>query len=663
MNPNEQDARLIFTQWAERQTECPVVEMLTVEEMLALGPEDAAAALEAREEAIANMTAMPLTHCWVPDDWWLFLAELCEKRVAQPGAVLELFVSGGIRAGKSYIAAMLMVSHWLYTKAAFLFCLSETEETSKDLQQAPIEIFLPPEVMGGERGAIKQSKHEKMKFSGGAFTGGAFERYLSVKDENGVEFQGGGKVRFRYFSQSVRRYRGFALTSAWIDEAAPAEHLAAVYDRLATGAVHTRTPQHQARMRALLPQLRALANREPGARRPHPALLGALLHGVSLWTYTPEEGFTTAVRRALQGAVKPEKFMRVVPELQNKPGVKDPRAPLIAYPANPSGLVGYLWSMANKIVPAYQELSRTYGTSDEQTIRIKLCGDAEAAEAALFGNFSDRHLFDWSEAPRDGSLYVMADPAFAKCWAVSIHLVDVAGRKWQLMRWPSPGWKVRTKEGGLMDPGPWAVATRTDKLNGDKGPSQKMRLNYTLGDHTHIVWTMLQRVLEKFRTTGEPWRGPRMTVDLHWEGEPDKALSGEVAWPVAFVGDKRWMGNPTERGKVRMPLHAALMLEENALPWLIHEGDAQRDGVILIQNALAADIGGLPGLLINRECADTIFALRTYSVPDGKDAPPENDQACKEDIDMLRMLMMWGPVHYSAQQLQATGGGSYGARR
>lgn len=660
----QDEARFIFAQWAERQTECPVVEKLTVEEMLALGPDDAAAALEAREEAIANMTAMPLTHCWVPDDWWLFLAELCEKRIQQPGAVLELFVSGGIRAGKSFIAAMLMVAHWLYTRNAFLFCLSETEETSKDLQQAPIETFLPPEVLGGEKGSIKQSKHEKMKFSGGAFTGGAFERYLEVTGESGEVYRGGGKVRFRYFSQTVRRYRGFSLTSAWIDEAAPSEHLDAVRDRLATGAVATRLPMHMEQMKRLLPMLRALANREPGARRPHPAMLGALMHGVSLWTYTPEEGFTTAVRRVLQGAVKPERFKRIVPELKDKPGVKDPRAPVIAYPADSSRLVGYLWSMANRMVPAYPELSRTYGTADEPTIRIKLCGDAEAGEAALFaGTFTDRHLFDWSEAPRDGSLYVMADPAFAKSWSVSVHLVDVSGRKWQLMRWPSPGWKVRTKEGGEMDPGAWAVATKTDKLNGDKGPSQKMRLNYTLADHTHVVWCMLQRVLQKFAATGEPWRGPRMAVNLHWDGEPWKSLDGEVAWPVAFVGDKRWMGNPTERGKVRMTLHSALMLEENPLPWLIHEGDAQRDGVILIQNALAADIGGLPGLMINRECVDTIFALKTYSVPEGKDAPPENDQACKEDIDMLRMLMMWGPVHYSAQQLQATGGGSYGSRR
>lgn len=660
-----QDEREIFAEWAARQTESPVVELLTVDELMAMGPAEAAAALQQREEAIENMTALPLTHCWVPQDWWLFLAELCEKRVAQPGAVLELFVSGGIRAGKSFIAAKLMVAHWLYTRKSFLFCLSETEETSKDLQQSPIEIFLPAEVMAGERGAIKQGKHEKMKFSGGAFTGGAFERYMTVKDENGVEFQGGGKVRFRYFSQSVKRYRGFALTTAWIDEASPPEHLDAVYDRLATGAVETRAAWHMAKMRVLLPLLRALADGVPGAPRPHVALLGALMHGVSLWTYTPEDGFTTSVRRVLQGAVKPERYKVTVPELEGKPGVRDPRAPKIAYPADSTRLAGYLWTMANRIVPAYPELSRKYRSADEATIRIKLCGDAEAGDAALFSSaFTDQHLFDWKDAPRDGSLYLMADPAFAKTWTMTLYLVDVAGRVWTLLRWPSPGWKVRTVDGGDIDPGAWAVATRGDKMNGDKGPGQKLRLNYVLRDYTHAVWMMLQHALNRFTVTGEPWRGRRATCDLTWEDAPHLTLSGECVWCESFVADKRWMGNPTERNKVRMLLHEALSLEENPIPWEIHEGNSQRDGIILIQNAISARIGGVPGLLVERKCVDTIFALQTYSVPDGKDAPPETDQACKEDIDKLRMLLMWGPVHYATSTAEGedddkAGFGSY----
>jgi hypothetical protein len=52
----------------------------------------------------------------------------------------------------------------------------------------------------------------------------------------------------------------------------------------------------------------------------------------------------------------------------------------------------YLHTAANRIVNAYPELSRAYWDSDERTIRIKLYGDAEAADDRLFAAFTDRHV-------------------------------------------------------------------------------------------------------------------------------------------------------------------------------------------------------------------------------------------------------------------------------
>lgn len=647
---DKETLREVFAAWCEQQTDSPVVERFTLEELMAFRPEDAKTMLELREETIEAMRKTPLTHCWVPRDWWLFLAELCEKRLAHPGRVLEMLISGGIRAGKSYICAMLTESHRLYAERASVFCLSRTDNTSVTLQQKPIESFMLPEVLGGDKGSIKQTKHEKAKFSGGRFTDNKLKRYLEVEDETGRKYQGGGEMEFRFFKQEVESYRGYALTMAWSDEGVPMEHVKALYDRLASRAIETKSAEHKQRMRLLLPMLRALAAGEPGAKRPHPALLGALMHGVHFISYTPEEGRTPTVNYFLQGALKPEAHMVVAPELDGKPGVKDPRVPKLAYPAVETRLVGFLHTSQNRAVNVYAELSAAYKDADEATIRIKLYGDAEAANASLFNNFGDGNLFGWKEAPREGALYFITDPAPAKPWCMTLYLVDAAGRVWVLLRWPSPKWKVRMVEGGAADLGEWAVPTRTDNLNGDKGPAQKVRLNYTLRDYTQTVWVMLQHALQMFEQTGEPWRGRRAQCELTWEGVPErggKIMTGECVWPEAFVGDKRWMGNPTERNQVRMTLHAALCEEEHALPWEVHEGNSQRDGIILIQNALSARVFGMPGLMVNRECKDAIFALKTYNVPDGKDAPPENDQACKEDIDMLRMLMMWAPVHYA----------------
>ncbi len=633
--------RMVMAQFCERQTECAVVEKFSLDELVAMGPELAAAALAQREEAIANMTSFPMTHCWVPDDWWLFLLELCEKRVAFPGKVLEVLVSGGIRAGKTFIAAMLTECHRLYARRASVFCLSRTDATSQKLQQKPIESFMLPEVLGGDKGSIKQSKHEKAKFSGGKFTDNRLMRYLEVNDENGQNYLGGGELEFRMFTQEVESYRGYALTMVWSDEAVPVAHVKALFDRLASRAIETHELSHKQRMLVLRQMLRDLVAKKPGAARPHPALLGALMHGVHLVTYTPEEGYTPTVRYFLDGAIKPERFKVVAPELDGKPGVKDPRVPKIAYPVKETRLVCYLHTSQNRIVNVYAELSGDYRNADERTIRIKLYGDAEAATEVMFGKFGDKHIVKWADVPRSGTLYLVTDPAPEKPWAITIYLVDAAERVWVLMRWPSPGWMVKS-DGAELDPGSWAVPTNGNNLNGDKGPAQKLRLNYTLKQYTHLVYEMLQRVLAKFEASGGKFEGSRLVDELTWEGHPEMNLSGAFAWPVAFIGDKRWMGNKVQRGEVKVTLHMALLEEENHLPWDVHEGEGQRGGVILIQNALSSVKFGMPGLLVVDECKDTIFALSTYSVPDGKDAPPENDQACKEDIDMLRYLLMWG---------------------
>jgi hypothetical protein len=67
--------------------------------------------LAGRERELAEMVERPLTRCWVPDDFWIILRELCRMRVENPGDVLVLWLSGGIRSGKSFLLAWLSVCH------------------------------------------------------------------------------------------------------------------------------------------------------------------------------------------------------------------------------------------------------------------------------------------------------------------------------------------------------------------------------------------------------------------------------------------------------------------------------------------------------------------------------------------------------------------------
>ena len=182
------------------------------------------------------------------------------------------------------------------------------------------------------------------------------------------------------------------------------------------------------------------------------------------------------------------------------------------------------------------------------------------------------------------------------------------------------------------------MPTSGNNLNGDKGPAQKLRLGMTETDHTILIYQMLRACWLKMKDAGVKWTGATEIDTLHW---PSIEVEGPRLVAELVIGDKRYLGNSMKRGDEVVRVLYALLEEDHALPWDSHKGDAQREGIILIQSALNRSIGGMPGLLVNRECRDAIFSLRTYSLPDGKDAPPEADQACKESIDRWRYLFMY----------------------
>jgi hypothetical protein len=643
---------VLAAQLVAQQTPCPVVPEITVGELVGVSPELALAIYNGREEVIANMDEYPLECCWVPRDWWVFLHLLCQRRLRFPGAVLELYVSGGIRSGKSFVCAMLIVAHLIYTRNANVFCLSRTDNTSQKLQQKPIEGFMLEEFMGGEKGAIKQTRNQKLKFSAGKFTDNKLARFIMVADENGKPFKGGGEMEFRFFSQEVESYRGYALTCVWSDEAVPINHVEAIYDRIVSRAVDTVRPEHRQRMAALEPMLAALAAGTPGAPRPHPAQLGALMHGVHLISYTPEEGYTPTVRRYMAGARKPEEFMVVAPELDGKPGVTDPRVPRVAFPADETRLVGYLHTAQNKMVDSYTELSRKAMDWDERTIRIKLYGDAEAAEERLYSSFGDVHLTDWARLPRQGTIYEVVDPGGSKPWVIMWFICDVAGRHWIAQEWPSPGWLV---DG--YDLGAWAVPSKGDRVNGDAGPAQKTRLAWSRAHYVRQIWEGRKRLVDKMAATGAPWEGVMQEGELEWK--QGWTLKGKFALPERSLMDSRFAAAPTESKGVHTTVLEAMYDEEHAIAFDPAAGVSLEEGDCMINAALNDRIMDLPGLLVNAECQNALFMFRTYTLPPFRETTSYKDEACKDFRDPIAYYLLSGPEHLTAMRSQCVGGGSY----
>jgi len=585
--------------------------------------------------AIENMASDPLNHAFEPDIWRRIDLAIANKRLDHPGEVLQILVTGGMRPGKSFSCARRAVAHFCYTEKAAVFGVSETVETSAKLQQQPIERFLP-ESISPKSGKKQQSKHEKFKFSGGHFTGEAFSATDWVEDENGRKLKGGGDFVFRFFSQLIATFQGYELTGVWADELIPLPHVKTLIERMATRAADTNKPEFLERIK------KAKALLEAGKPLPT-ALLGAIYHGVLLLSFTPYEGWSETVNHFLRGAVKYD--FEISPDLQGRAGVKDARVPRFAQPPDPTKLVAYVFTSDNMMKPAYPALRAQLKNAPESEVRIKLHGDVSQDWTTLFSGFDEtKHVKSWKDAPRDGAIYEVSDPAGAKPWAIGWYLVDVAGRIWVLQEWPCPTIPI---EGSL--PGLWAVPSEGRNINGDKGPAQKLRLNWTRKSYTRLIWEMRRRIVEKFAATGEPFKGRVTSSTLTWEGLDGWTLEGKFVEPELSLMDSRFAGARTDtdadKGSETITFLESMLEQENAIEFEPASGINMSEGDMLIQSTLADEILGLPGLIVLDECENHRFTLRTYSYPEFKEGTSARDEACKECRDLLAYCLLSDPQY------------------
>ena len=640
--------REIFERWQARQTPCPVVERFTVEELLAMGPEVAKERLEVREQVIENMGKFPLTHSYEPDIWRRIDMRVAQKRLKFPGRVLTIFVTGGMRPGKSYGCARRMVAHWLWTEKSMVFALSETLATSRKLQQQPVERFLPEEV-SPTSGKHKPTKHERFKFSGGHFTNEEFTLRVPVTDETGCSFLGGGDYAFRMFTQDIGTFQGFELTAAWSDELVPLTHVKAVRERMATRAADTVDPAFLYRIE----QAEKILASGRRLTKDNTALLGALYHGVHLVSFTPYLGWNETVNYFLAGAVKEE--FEISPDLQGKPGVKDPRVPRFAQPKDETALVAYIFTSDNKIKPAYEELSRSLKSAPEKEVRIKLHGDVDRDQSACFYNFESAHLCDWRDIPREGTLYEVIDPGKVKPPAVGWFLVDKLSRIWQVQEWPCESIPIDN-----MMPGPWAVNSESGRLNGDEGPAYKLKLGWKIGRMVFEIWKMRARILQQFAATGEAFKGKVIKGPLQWSAAfPDgsQELAGDFAEPFMTIIDPRGGKETIEGETLREKYDSA---EHGIVSELEPPACTDEDGVRLILDALADRIAGeTPRVRINRECTNTQFMFTAYTQHPYSDTTRAKDEACVEWFDLWKYLLKYGADYMENRPRGWRGGGHF----
>lgn len=606
----------------------------------------------------------PVRHIYAPPEYREIIIECVKKRLENPGVQLWLWVNGGIRSAKTEFCMWVLMCHFWWTQRAWCWAFHETEQTSKTIQQVRAYNYIPEELRQG-----KYRKDMKTKFNytpGSGFTGDEFYLLWDTHLEGGClnpqhcsaekpcanrRNDCGGRMEFRFYEQKEGTMVGQELTMAITDEKVPPNILKLIDDRLLTRAGNTRDAAFMQRM------LDAMHRLERGEWLPAP-LLGAVFHGWLLNGFTPKWGWTSTVKMLLQKArkygwfdprpmvdVAMQQAINAMPTAELKRQKADElmarpwtlgnisRVPRFAQPQFQRALVSYMPTYANKFAGNWPGAVQAMQGKPDEEMKRTLFGDVEKDVASMFVIDPDLHYREEASVPRVGTLYVVADPAPAKPWSIKWYLVDPMGRRWVVQEWPCETWAIP----GHGLPGPWAVASESDRINGNPGPAQQLRLGWSCdwAKMTWLIYTGCQRLAKRLRAVhGDKCAVPMQTTKLEWRGRPDLQVEGEIIMPVTCWMDSRFAGAPTATAGTKDTTVLEQMLAvENALPWDAADGGPVDEGYMLMSSAFGTDVGGIPEMVCLKECTNTQFAWEVWT-PNGS-----KDEACKDIVDPDRYFV------------------------
>lgn len=612
---------------------------------------------ELRKSWIKRMAKDPFQFGWISEYFRPILVELCRKRLAHPGEVIEMLLTGGNRPGKTKTLLHLADCNFIYSPRppgfehdeawqAQVMVLHESEKMSRLWHHPEIFNHLPADLKAQAR--KKSTVDTAFNYNAKGFTNDWFQVLVKVKDETGNEFTGGGKFEMRNYGQEEDSFQGGEYNTILSDELIPPPLVKTLNARLASRVEMTREPWFVARIQKLLALLEA---GEP-FHLIHRALLGAVLQGVHVIAFTPIKGYTATVKMFLAGARK--YGWADAPVLKTMAGAPKTQVPRFAQPPDPLRLVAYVPTSANIWKPAYHAIMGGAMSGGHRQVRMKLYGDVEQDQRSEFSAAYEPeiHLCDWKQLPRSGTIYEVFDPAGAKPWAMGWYLVDELERVWMVQEWPCESIDIN----GCL-PGPWAVVSTGDRLNGDEGPAYELRLAWSLSRWTRQIWEGRERIVQMMAKTGEPWKGAVEKRKLVLAPGKEDEERSYIAIERSII-DSRFAGTRIDnpKGGEQVTVLERLFDDVNGILCEPAEGVALDEGNLLIADKLAERVlGDQAALRINRECSNTQFTLANYTLPQFRENTAKKDEACKEWRDLLAYLLLAKPEFVDTTPRPRTG--------
>lgn len=657
-----------------------------------VAPEMVTKRLSGRQALIQRETDDPLRSLCEPDEYRLIDLECAKKRRHLPGVPLLLWLSGGIRSAKSYcLARRLSCVQW-HTADAWCWAVHDTDVTSTTIQQPLLHQFVPREIreMGSKQttSARKGVKAENTAYfaytPGTGFVGSQYYMTWQSHDWRGCAdpaacaagrpcahvVKTGGRMEFRNSNQDESTMVGQKLVAANPDEKVPSSIVKLIEDRLLQRSADTATPLYLERLDQIIAKLEA-------GGRADTVDLACIYLGWQLISFTPKWGWTSTVNLIAQGAREyghydPRPMVEVA--MQQRLSIEtDPvrraaleakfagqpwnlggitSVPRFAQPINPRWLIGYLPTWANAFGGNWPGLVESMqGRTDEDKL-VTMFGVARRSQRSLFSYKAERHIEPWDKIAMTGTIYELADPAPGKPWVIKWYLVDALGRKRVVQEWPCPSWEIPSH--GM--PGLWAVPSEKDKLNGDAGPAQLLRLHWNWSTYTRLIWQGRARLAKKFREREPEGKGIVIVKKLlTWTDRHDWNMDEEFVMPEESLMDKHFAVAPTVNKGREMTILQAMHMEENAIEFTAAEAGSVSAGVQMIENALNKDIFGMPELACVPECENTQFAWATFTLPEFREDTKAIDEACKDFIDPDRYFLVGAPEYVDPTPRKQTG--------
>lgn len=512
-----------------------------------------------RRDIIRKMEEYPFECGWVPRTWHDAMGLLSEK--------LLLVLFGGNGSGKTWFMCWYAIKHCMDVPNASVLFLHESEKSSQLTHQEYIYHYLPNHLKPRDGKEIKTTVTTFIRYQAGK----GFANHV-------LTFPNGSKITFGFYNQNVRDYEGPGFSLVCADENLPLKWLKTLTVRL--------------------------------FRR----------KGKFLWSYTPVDGITQAIKYVQSGAkTVTERRAALLPADHVAEGC-DCRPGHLPYirkvTGRPDWGIMHFFSEENPM-SHYDDLARHLRNQDSIQIERRAYGWCRDTVMRKFPRFGEVHIVEPDEVPERMTHYFITDPAQNRnmfCLWAGVTPDDTV---YVYREWPD-----------VPSYGEWALPSEArGKFDGEPGPAQP---DSGLGVLEYKMM-FLEKEGNKFdRTTG--WDESGTSIELR-QMDPRAATpksrqeSGEGKTLLELFEDEQ------ERDGV---VYGPAMYFQAA------PGLREEEGIRMVNDLLYYDTSEPVSILnpvklkISSACGNLIWALYNYTGKDGKYA------ACKDPADCLRYLISSG---------------------